>query len=79
MCDPEKEESVLLFAENSVGVDETGDPNIDDKIGCNGIKQTKMKGIIQCAGVTKDFAPFGVKCKPNVKGHFLDEYLYGLR
>ena len=83
MCDPVIEQSVVLFAENSVGVDETGDPNIDDEKGCNGIKQTKMRGIIECAGVIElefqDFAPFGVKCKPNVKGHFLDAYLYGLR
>lgn len=88
VCDPDPavKQSIVFIAENSVGVVETKDPLVDKDLGCIGIKQTKMRGIVQCESLKEvklisDYAdfklpPFSEKnCNPNKEGDFLDGYL----
>ena len=81
MCnpDPKVRQSIVFVAENKPG--EVCDAKVQ---GCNGIQQTKFRGIINCyslqeaAQVHADFKlpPFSdANCNPNNKGTFLDAFL----
>lgn len=85
VCDPVAKQSIVFAGENAVGVaSKPTDPKV---AGCNGIQQTKDRGVVYCYSLEGalqshelagfKFPPFNQNCNPAVRGNFMDPFLNG--
>ncbi|XP_044182859.1 uncharacterized protein LOC122963468 [Acropora millepora] len=85
VCDPKAKQSVIFVAENK-----PGEISADRVAGCKDKSQTRKLGVVYCyslqdAGLVPDYADFMLplftdeKCKPRVRGTFLDKFINGLK
>lgn len=85
VCDPEAIQSVIFVAENKPG--EISEAPV---AGCNDKKQTIKLGVVYCyslqdARLVHDYADFKLspfseaRCKPSVRGTFLDTFINNLK
>ena len=70
VCDPTEKESVLLYAENPVGIVDT-----KKRPGCNGAGQTESKGVIECTSISMAKTEFVL---PNFNANNCDPSATGL-